>query len=211
MLPAGVARASGPAGHDLNPPADAVAELEATSTGVEASLTDGDLSAARDAAVALSSAEPTTENFMLESEVWLALGDYDEAKTAILDAAEALPDDAPAQARVDLEAELQRIDTRSRGTVDDEPESTVRAELDGRLGRGVSLPGTAPAPGPAVVDVSTPEPIIKKWYFWVTLAAIAASAGAIAGVAISSNLEHGQGGAVSLQPAPPTGGLVLRF
>jgi len=73
--------------------------------------------------------------------------------------------------------------------VPDEPASTHREELDAareeRLAPTPEPEKAEPAPAP-VEDVK----IVKKWYFWVTLAAIVASAGAITGIAIKAATDE---------------------
>lgn len=177
---------------------------------IHSALADGDLTTARDIAVARSAAEPTVDNLVLEAQVHAALGDYESAKRAYTSARDALPEHAVEQ-RKSIDEELAALEVQSRGTVTDEPESTERERLDAE--RAERLAALAPkAPPPQIVDKPKPVPITKKWYFWVTLGSIAASAGAIVGIAVSSAVEErrSENGTAARQPIP-VGGVMLRF
>lgn len=175
---------------------------------IRSSLEAGDLTTARELAVARSKAEPNADNFALEAEVWLALGDYEQAKAALDRAIAELPEDADSEA---LEQLREQIEASSRGTVADEPESTHREQFDReRAERFAALEPSAPAPSEPVDTPTARVPIVKKWYFWVTLGAIVATAGAIVGVAISANVDERRTTALSRQ-ARPAGGLTVRF
>lgn len=191
------------------PPRESPSEVP-DAAAIRSALESGDLSTARELAVARSKAEPSPDNLALEAEVWLALGDYEHAKLALDEAIETLPEDA-ADDRAALEQLREDIEASSRGTKPDEPESSHRERLDRDRAERLAALAPKPAPLPEVVDEpKPPEPIIKKWYFWVTLGAIVATAGAIVGVAVSSSLEARDGDAASRQPTP-TGGLTIRF
>jgi hypothetical protein len=177
---------------------------------VRSALADGDLTTARELAVARSAGEPSAENLVLEAQVWVALGDYEHAERAYAAAREALPEDATDRREL-IDGELAAIEAASRGTRADEPESTERERIDAE--RAERLAALAPKPPPPpIVDKPKPVPITKKWYFWVTLGAIAASAGAIVGIAIASAVEEKRddAGTAARQPLP-AGGLILRF
>lgn len=77
----------------------------------------------------------------------------------------------------------------ARGRVEDEPVSTHRAEFDRQWVPPAPPEQLRPAPRPKAdpnLDKGEDDRIITKWYFWVTVAAIAASAGAVAGIAIKA-------------------------
>lgn len=177
---------------------------------IRSALEDGDLTTARDMAVARTKADPTVENHVLEAQVWVALADYENAKRAYTAAREALPEN-DTDRRQFIDDELAAIEEASRGTRADEPESTERERLDAE--RAERLAALAPKPPPPVIaDKPKPVPITKKWYFWVTLGAITASAGAIIGIAVSSAVEERQGNAgTAARQAIPVGGVMLRF
>ncbi|PRQ05849.1 hypothetical protein ENSA5_01690 [Enhygromyxa salina] len=177
---------------------------------IRAALEDGDLTTARELALARSEAEPSAANFQLEAEVWEALGDYANAKRAYGQALEALPEGA--DEREEIRAKIAELEAASRGTRADEPESSHRERLDReRADRLAALAPKLPPP-PEVVDTPAPEPIVKKWYFWVTLGAIVASAGAIVGIAVASAVEDSQDTATGAARRPtPAGGVVFRF
>jgi hypothetical protein len=188
------------------PPSSDVPEEAA----VHAALADGDLTTARELAVARSSADPSVESFVLEAQVWQALGDYEQAKRAYAAALELLGDQRQDD-REAIEQELAAVEETSRGTRADEPASTERERLDRE--RADRLAALAPKPPPPpVVDVPKPVPITRKWYFWVTLGAIVASAGAIVGLAASSAIDEqkANSSAAARQPMP-VGGVLLRF
>jgi hypothetical protein len=178
---------------------------------VRSALNDGDLTTARELAVARSAADPSTENLVLEAQVWVALGDHENAERAYVAARDALPENAADQREL-IDTELEALASVSRGTRADEPESIERERLDTE--RADRLAALAPKPlPPPIVDKPKPVPITKKWYFWVTLGAIAASAGAIIGIAAASAVEdnsNNAGTAAARQPSP-VGGLMLRF
>jgi hypothetical protein len=175
---------------------------------IRSALEAGDLSTARELAVARSEAQPSADNFVLEAEVQLALGDYERAKLALDRALELLPEDA-ADDRAMLTSLRDEVEARSRGARPDEPESTHREQLDRERSERPAVPHpTLPA---EPIDEPTPrEPIVKKWYFWVTLGAIVATAGAIVGVAVASSLDERKATAGSPQGLQ-AGGMTIRF
>lgn len=177
---------------------------------IRSALEAGDLTTARELATARSAAEPTADNFALEAEVHLALGDYERAKVALDKAIAALPEDAKDD-RAALVELRDEVETRSRGTKADEPESSHREQLDSDRAERLAALAPKPTPEPEPIDQPKPRvPIVKKWYFWVTLGAIVATAGAIVGVAVSSSVEERKNTAAGRQAAP-AGGLTLRF
>lgn len=191
---------------------------------VRAALSDGDLTTARELAVARREAMPSAtdpqveaEAWQLEAEVWLALGDYQHAKLALESALDALPDDA--SERDQLLDQLAEIEARSRGTKSDEPASSHRESIDQTRADRLAALAPKPLPAPLVIDEPQPVSIAKKWYFWVTLGTIVASAGAIAGIAISSAVDDRNStnaGTASATPSTmgrqlPAGGVMFRF
>jgi tetratricopeptide (TPR) repeat protein len=184
----------------------------ASEAEIQSALEAGDLTSARELAVARANAEPTAHNFALAAEVWLALGDYEQA-TAALDQALARLDPGPeADAdRAALDRLRAEIETLARGTKPDEPASRHRTQIDRDRADRIAALTPKPEPIPAPIDAPAPrQPITKKWYFWVTLGAIVATAGAIVGVAVASGVEERNSDAASRQPAP-AGGVMIRF
>jgi hypothetical protein len=177
---------------------------------IRSALADGDLTTARELAVARSAADPSVENLVLEAQVWAALGDYENASRAYAAASKALPEDAGDE-RESIDGERATLEAASRGTRPDEPESTERERIDAE--RAERLAALAPKPPPPpIVDKPKPVPITKKWYFWLTLGAIAASAGAIVGIAVASAVEEKRDNTATAGRQPiPVGGLMLRF
>lgn len=176
---------------------------------IRSALEAGDLTTARELAVARSQAQPDADSFALEAEVQLALGDYERAKLALDRAIAALPEDH--ENRAALIEQRDELEARSRGARSDEPESTHREQIDRDRAERLAALAPKPPPPPEPIDQPKPrEPIVKKWYFWVTLGAIVATAGAIVGVAVSSSVEERKGDAASRQGLP-AGGMTIRF
>jgi hypothetical protein len=145
----------------------------------------GDLSAAREQAEAARKASPSARTWAAEARVCERQGDLACARTARGQQRALARDGSPE--RAEAEARLAELEDMSRGTVADEPASTRRAELDAqRSARDLVKP---PAPLLDRAPVQPPPPrerIVKKWYFWVTILAIAASGAAITGIAIKA-------------------------
>lgn len=144
----------------------------------------GDLTAAREAATARRVADPTPANFKAEGELAERAGDYVGARVAYEEALGRMgPDDS---LRASTERDLARVRERARGVVPDEGASTHRAELDrawaGPPPKKTAKTKSTPIAGPAPAD----DRIVKKWYFWVTIGAIVASAAAVTGIAIKA-------------------------
>ncbi len=180
---------------------------------VDEALAEGDLTRAREQAVALRKADPSVEHFVLEAEVHTRLGDYASAKRALRGALERVPD-GDAVTREQLEIQLDDLIERSRGAVEDEPESIHRERLDSE--RAERIAALHPPP-PTLVPVDAPAPkrvpIVQKWYFWVTLTTIVGSAVAITAIAIEANLDNDDAASrlANPGPGPSAGGLTLRF
>ena len=186
---------------------------EATPAAEEA---PGDLGAQLDAAIAAREADPTPAHWRAEAQAHEALGNYGEAAEAYRAELDGLPEDA-IDARRKSEADWARVREATRGTVEDEPASTHRAELDGQWVPPAPpeqlRPHPRPAADPDLIDAKD-DRIITKWYFWVTVAAIAASAGAVAGIAIKAARDE-RSDALDASGLMPAGGLagpgVIRF
>lgn len=194
-------------------PRPVLAAPAASASSVEAALEAGDLTRARELAVAAREDDPSPANWAKEAEAATALGDYEAAIAAWSGYREALDEDAVSE-RETATATIKELQEESRGVALDEPESTHREELD--EARAARLAALAPKPGPTKDRPPPPKPkerIVKKWYFWLTVAAIAASAGAITGIAVQAAREEqmddlsARGGALPTGP----GGFVVRF
>jgi hypothetical protein len=178
---------------------------------VEAALAAGDLSTARTFAEEARRAEPSPANWRREAEVCTLLADYACAEAAWQGNLAATPAGGD---RKDAEAALAEVEELSRGTVRDEPTSTHRAGLDkARADKEAAL---RPKPAPQVQPKPAPvkrERIVKKWYFWVSMIAIAAAAGAITGIAVQAARDE-QSDDLDKRvpvPLPPPQGFGLRF
>lgn len=169
------------------PAAIAAARVEpvaAAPTGDEA-IDPSDLTSLREAAAARAAAEPTAANFRAKAELAERAGDWSEALAALDAERGALgQDDQSGRAR--NRESRARIEARQRGTVADEASSTHRAELDRKWAPPSRPLAHAPKPKPAAPTPVRDDRIVKKWYFWVTLGAIAASAAAITAIAIKA-------------------------
>lgn len=148
----------------------------------------GDLSGAVEGAKEAREASPSAASWRTEAQAREAAGDYVGAQAAFAAELEALPTDA-VDARRRSRADWERVRETSRGRVADEPVSTHRAELDSEWVAPVPKEQITPHPRPvasAPVDDRGDERIVTKWYFWVTVAAITASAAAVTGIAIKA-------------------------
>ena len=205
----GLALVPGPVHAHVGPSAPAQGSPEAgavTEADVRAALEAGDLTTARERAEALREAHPDDPSAHgLEAEVLEKLGDLDGARRARRAQLEHLPADAPE--RAEAEAALRRIDERARGRVEGEPPSRRTQPSEPPAPR--AEPKTRPSE-----DVPPPrrDRIVTKWYFWVTVTAIVASAAAITGIAIKA-ARTGRDDALDAQAIQraPAGIAVLRF
>jgi hypothetical protein len=144
----------------------------------------GDLSSARELAEAARKADPSADNWRREAVVCAELADYGCARVAWQEYLKAAPAGGE---RTAAEGELAKVEKLSLGAVEDEGPATRRAALD--KARADKLAALRPRPEPKDdVRPATPrrQPIVRKWYFWVTMVAIAAAAGAITGIAVQA-------------------------
>lgn len=175
----------------------------------------GDLSADVEAATEARKADPSAEHWRAEAQARERLGDFVGAQEAYRGELGTLPEDA-IDARRRSEADWERMREQARGKVADEPASTHRAEFDRRWAPPVPAEQLKPAPRPKadpVIDEPKDERIVTKWYFWVTVAAIAASAGAVTGIAIKAARDERSDAldASALGPARMLGPTSIRF
>lgn len=188
----------------------------ASEASVRAALAEGDLETAQVDAKALREAEPTFDHWLLEADVHAARGDH-ASERAALEGARASEPETGASEREEsrlaaIQSRLAALDERMRGSVADEPVSSHRERLDAeRAARLAAL--QPPPPVAAPVDVPPPPvPIVKKWYFWVTLGSIVGAAVAITAVAIDANVGKSSADARLPPAGPAAGGLtLLRF
>ena len=166
--------------------------VEAAPVSVEAALASGDLMAAREQAEAARQASPDVASWAAEAEVCERLADLACAKAARTQQRALTRANSPERAAID--AKLAALEDMSRGTVEGEPRTKHRAELDrARSGREVVAP-VKPRPDLAPSKPAPPrERIVTKWYFWVTLGAIAASAVAIAVIGVKAARDEQNG------------------
>jgi hypothetical protein len=197
---------------EAKPTESAAESTPASEASVREALANGDLTLAREQAIELREAEPTVEHFELEADVHEQSGDYAGAKRALRGALERVAKDDAAK-REAITTRLEDLSERSRGAVEDEPTSNHRERLDDeRAERLAKLEPPPPKVDP--VDVPPPRvPIVKKWYFWLTLTTIVGAAVAITAVAIDANLDDGDAASRGLGhgPTPGPGGFTLRF
>ena len=198
------------------PAAPAVASESAGAVGatgsIEEALAAGDLSAARELAEAARRAKPGVDTWATEADVCERQGDLACARAARAQQRALAPEGSPERAAA--EARLAALEDMSRGTAGDEPVSTQRAELDAqRAARDLVKP--PPKLDKAPVKAPPRERIVKKWYFWVTILAIAASGAAITGIAIKAANDERKdsldASAGRVRPGPLDHGFGLRF
>ncbi|HEY0134052.1 MAG TPA: hypothetical protein VGB85_08230 [Nannocystis sp.] len=187
---------------------------EAAPVSVDAALASGDLTAAREQAEAARKASPGAASWAAEAEVCERLADLACAKAARTQQRELTAAGSPERAAV--EAKLAVLEDMSRGTVADEPRSKHRAELDrARSGRDM-VAVVKPRPDIAPSKPVPPrERIVTKWYFWVTLGAIAASAVAITVIGVKAaadeQSEKPEASAGRVRPGSLDHGFGIRF
>lgn len=191
--------------------ASAPEPASAAPTTIDGALEAGDLTTAKALAREARLADPGAATWQREGEVLEQAGDLREAGKAYHAAKRAAGDDATATAAAD--AGLARVKASARGTIADEPKSTHRAELDPRWEPPAPKKATPPPELPPE-PVTEPDRIVTKWYFWVTVGAIAASAAAVTAIAIKAARDDQPDAldASALAPAPASRGFgALRF
>jgi hypothetical protein len=151
--------ASASAAGAANAGASAPATAPAEPASVDAALASGDLAAARSQAEAASKADPGVATWAALAAVCERQADLECARTARARQRDAAPANSPE--RAEAAAKLAALEDMSRGTVEDEPASTHRAELDrARTSRELALrpapqidrpPGKAPPPRERIV------------------------------------------------------------
>ena len=151
---------------------------------------------ARDLGIALEQARmqreanPTPENWRREAQVLEEMGQYESAARAYEGELAALPEgDEAAARRKEARADLERVQQAARGTADGDPPSQHREQLDERWEPKPAPKQAVPRPEPRPAPPSD-ERIVRKWYFWVTIAAIAASAAAVTGIAVKASRDR---------------------
>ena len=182
----------------------------AAPASVDAALGEGDLTSAREQAEAARKASPSAETWAAEAEVCERQADYACARTARAQKRAATAEGTPERAAA--EARRAVLEDMSRGTVADEPASTRRAEIDRKRSARDLIKPAAPKVDRAPAKAPPRERIVKKWYFWVTILAIAASGAAITGIAVkAANDERPDSLDNSAGPVRLDQGFGLRF
>jgi tetratricopeptide (TPR) repeat protein len=198
-----------PAPAPAAPAPASIAAPPAEPASIEAALEAGDLTAAKALARQARQAEPSAATWQREGEVLEQAGDYRQAAEAYRAAKKAAGEDATAVAAAD--EGLARVKASARGTVADEPASTHRDELDPRW-EPPAPKKAAPVEPPPEPPPAEPDRIVTKWYFWVTVGAIAASAAAVTAIAIKAARDDQPDALDALAPAPSARGFgALRF
>jgi hypothetical protein len=194
-----------PSSPDQAAPADPAASTKPPT--VEAALEAGDLATAKELATAARLEDPSAANWHREAEVLERMGDYAGATAAYQGELEA----APVGKRKAVRQDLARVQQAARGTVAGEPASTHRKELDRRWSSKRGAKKTKATQAPDAPADAKDDRIVRKWYFWVTVAAIVASAAAVTGIAVKAARDE-RGDALDLQRGPTlTGPPLLRF
>lgn len=160
-------------------------------TTTAAPIDDGDaadLTTLREQAAADVANNPTPQNHRRMAELAERAGDYEAAGTHYDAELKKLPaNDAEGRARAT--ADLQRVREASRGVIADEGASKHRAELDRKWSPAKPPDARPPVREPAPTKVAGDDRIVKKWYFWVTLGAIAGAAAAVTAIAIKASRD----------------------
>jgi hypothetical protein len=206
MLVGGSARASAAPTEPAKPEA-----APAAADTVDAALERGDFDRARTLAKAQRTKDPTPAHWRIEAEVLEQAGDIEGAVAARRGQVAATPKGPERDA---ARAELDRLSEQARGRVADEPASTHRKDLDARWQAAATpaRPKSKATTSPTSERRSPDERVVNKWYFWVTLAAIVASAAAVTGIAIKASRDDKPDALDTLVPSSrPTGGAGFRF
>ncbi len=83
----------------------------------------------------------------------------------------------------DVAADVARVQERMRGKVASEPPSQHRAELDATWRPAPAVVAHQPVP----TKTQRPrEPLVRKWYFWVSVVALAASLATLTAVSVKA-------------------------
>jgi hypothetical protein len=182
-----LALVSSPARAAMHAPADATTPptAETPPTTEPPAAEPIDLSAAREAANARRVADPSPANWRAEGQLAEQAGDFAAASDAYEQALGRMDPQDPTRAAV--QEDLSRVRDRARGIVSDEGASTHRGELDQKWVTPATGPRSPRAqPKQLPKDAPRDDRIVKKWYFWVTIGAIAASAAAVTAIAIKA-------------------------
>jgi hypothetical protein len=165
-------------------PKEAVPPSESATATPEDAAASGDLTTMREQAAAATRADPSPANHHREGQLAEQAGDH-AAALAAYEAELAATRDAAA--RTAVQGDISRVREAMRGRVPDEPTSTHRKELDKRWAPAKKQ-GTAKKAVPVAKDEGPEKKdrIVRKWYFWVAIVAIAASAAAVTGIAIKA-------------------------
>jgi len=175
----------------------------------------GDLQTAFESARTARQAAPSAATWHAEADLLEQMGDFAGAEAAYRSELEALPKDAAAPRKAAQE-DLDRVRERARGRVSDEPESAHREMFDARWmviapSSGKETSKSRPKLAAAVPDVPPPEPVYRKWYFWVTILALVGSVAAVTVVGVRANRQD-RPDALDPRLAPRPMGLdALRF
>lgn len=196
----------------LAAPAAEAPSAEAEQPTVGDALESGDLTTAQEVASSAREADPSAENWLAQAKALDAKGDLAGAVDAYQAHLEALGDGGTPEERAQVEQRIEQLREQARGTVADEPASTHREALDqaraDREGPAEPPPPEKPLPPPAKDDR-----VVKKWYFWVTLGAIVAAAGAVTAISIKAAAQEREDalGRGPANPGPGGGGVLFRF
>jgi hypothetical protein len=151
---------------------------------VDDALEAGDLSIALEQARMQREADPSAANWRREAQVLEQMGQLDAAARAYEGELEALP--AGDERREGAQADLERVRAQARGAAVDEPPSTHREQLDERWSPKADAKKMRPPRPEPPPPVAEDQRIVRKWYFWVTIAAITAAAAAVTGIAVKA-------------------------
>lgn len=157
-------------------------------TAAEAPNDDMDLAAQRADADARAAAEPSAQNHRRAAQLAEQAGAFTAAVASYEKEIAARPADDK-EGRATAASDLARVRDRARGLVPDEGASTHRGALDAKWSPKPAEPPPAHKAAPPLPDRPTDDRIVRKWYFWVTLGAIAASAAAVTAIAVKASRD----------------------
>lgn len=163
------------------PPTAAATPTAATPVDAQAD----DLESRRAAADARAKESPTPDNHHEAAVLAEQSGAYAEAAAAYERELAARPT-ADEAGRAAAAADLARVRELARGAIADEGASTHRSQLDAKWAPKPADPPPPRKPPPPLPDRPTDDRIVRKWYFWVTLGAIVASAATVTAIAVKA-------------------------
>ncbi|TPV95467.1 MAG: tetratricopeptide repeat protein, partial [Myxococcales bacterium FL481] len=173
-----------PAPYTTAQPAPAAQPAPQPVGSVDDALSQGDYATALQRAQSARIANPSAVNWLVEGVVLDRSGNYDAAIAAYSKYLELTQVGGDPNKRAEVQARVAALQNASQGTIAQDPAS-AEAQRAAQAQVATSPGGTSSS---AAVD-ATPK-ATGRWFFWVALAAVVASAGIIAGVAIKASNDE---------------------